>query len=179
MRIYRTWLVAALLLLTGAAHASAGPGPGDAPPDFLGRDASGHDVHVQDMHGKVVLITFWASWCGYCLKELPILAGIQKLAGPGQLQVVAISYNEDYDNFRKIHHNLRKENMLLTYDSNASVSKAFGVSGIPHMLMIGRNGRIAHVHVGYDESMLDTIIAEVNALLATPAPDSGHAPGGA
>jgi thiol-disulfide isomerase/thioredoxin len=181
MRIHRALLVAALLLLAGMAQASTGLAQGDVPPDFLGRDSNGHDVHVQDLHGKVVLITFWASWCGYCLKELPILAGIQKLAGPAQLQVVAISYKEDYDNFRKIHHNLRKESMLLTYDSDSTASKAFDVSGIPHILMIGRDGRIAHVHVGYDEAMLDTIVAEVNALLATPAPvpDSGHAAGGA
>jgi thiol-disulfide isomerase/thioredoxin len=176
MRSYRTWLIAVFLSLAGVAHAHAGPG--DVPPDFLGRDANGHEIHVHDLHGKVVLITFWASWCGYCLKELPILASIQKVAGPAQLQVVAISYKEDYDNFRRIHHNLRKESMLLTYDSDASVSKAFGVNGIPHLLMIDRDGRIAHVHVGYGESMLDTIIAEVNALLATQPP-AGAQPQGA
>lgn len=174
MRTSSIYFCAVLLSLANVAF--AGTAPGDAPPNFLGRDASSKDIHVQDMHGKVVVVTFWASWCGYCLKELPILAGIQKLAGPAQLQVVAVSYNEEYKNFLAIHHNLRKQDMLLTYDSDTSVAKAYAVSGIPHMVMIGRDGRVAYVHVGYDEAMLDTIIAEVNTLLTAPASGIDHAP---
>lgn len=174
MRKYRGYFFAALFTL--ASTAFAGTAPGDVPPDSLGHDATGKALHVQDMHGKVVLITFWASWCGYCLKELPILAGIQKIAGPAQLQVVAVSYKEDYSKFLQIRHNLRKQDMLLAYDSDASVAKAYGISGIPHMVMIGRDGRIAYVHIGYDASMLDTIIAQTNTLLAAPAAAASHAP---
>jgi thiol-disulfide isomerase/thioredoxin len=168
--------VALLLLLTQVAIAGAVPGRGDVPPSYLGRDAHDHDVHVEDMHGKVVVVTFWASWCGYCLKELPTLASIQKLAGTHQLQVVAISYKEDYNNFRQIHHNLRKTDLMLTYDTNAAVSASYGVTGIPQMVMIGRDGRIAYVHVGYDESMLDTIANELNELPAAPVPARMQAP---
>jgi thiol-disulfide isomerase/thioredoxin len=176
MHLRRVCFFALLVLFNYVAMAGAMPGRGDVPPSYLGRDAQDHDVHVEDMHGKVVVITFWASWCGYCLKELPTLASIQKLAGADKLQVVAISYKEDYGNFVKIRHNLRKYNLVLTYDSNSAISAAYGVTGIPHMVMIGRDGRIAHVHVGYDESMLDTIANELNELLAAPVPANTQAP---
>jgi thiol-disulfide isomerase/thioredoxin len=170
MHLRRACLFALLMLFTHVAAAGTMPGRGDVPPSYLGRDADDHDVHVEDMHGKVVVITFWASWCGYCLKELPTLASIQKLAGASQLQVVAISYKEDYEKFLKIRHNLRKYNLVLTYDANSAISSAYGVTGIPHMVMIGRDGRIAHVHVGYGDEMLDTIANQLNALLAAPPP---------
>jgi thiol-disulfide isomerase/thioredoxin len=149
---------------------------GDVPPSFLGRDANDKDVHVQDMHNKVVVVSFWATWCGYCLKELPILAGIQKLAGGQQLQVVAINTDDDYDKFWKVRRSLKKYNLVMTYDSGA-ISKAYGVKGLPHLVMIGRDGRIAYVHEGYDESMLNTIADELNTLLAAaPVPAATHAP---
>lgn len=167
---------ALLMSLAHATYAGSVPGPGDMPPSYLGHDASGNDVHIEAMRGKVVVITFWASWCGYCLKELPILASIQKLETPTQLQVVAISYKEDYETFRKIRRHLNSYHLLLTYDSDAAISRTYGVHGIPHMVMIGRDGRIAHVHVGYDDAMFNTIASELNALLAEPAPAATHAP---
>ena len=176
MHLRRACFFALLVLFTHVAMAGTPPGSGDPAPSYLGRDANDHDVRAEDMHGKVIVVTFWASWCGYCLKELPILANVQKLAGANQLQVVAISYKEDYNNFRQIHHNLRKTDLLLTYDTKATASAAYGVTGIPHMVMIGRDGRIAHVHVGYNESMLDTIADELNTLLAAPVPADTHAP---
>jgi thiol-disulfide isomerase/thioredoxin len=176
MQLRPACFFALLVLFTHVAVAAAPPGGGDLAPSALGRDANDHDVRVEDMHGKVVVVTFWASWCGYCLKELPILANIQKLAGADNLQVVAISYKEDHDNFRKIYRTLRKSNLVLTYDTKSTISSAYGVTGIPHMVMIGRDGRIAYVHVGYDESMLDTIANELNTLLAAPVPANTHAP---
>jgi thiol-disulfide isomerase/thioredoxin len=165
-----------LTLLTRVVAATNAPDAGDMPPSYLGHDARDHDVRVEDMRGKVVVVTFWASWCGYCLKELPILANVQKLAGAQQLQVVAISYKEDYENFRKISRKLQKYDLVLTYDGNSAVSKAYGVTAIPHMVMIGRDGRIAQVYQGYDESMLDTIASQLNTLLAAPKPAITQAP---
>jgi thiol-disulfide isomerase/thioredoxin len=170
----RCALAVSLLVLAPLARAAIGPG--DLPPDFLGHDRDGHDVRVSAMHGKVVLVTFWASWCGYCLKELPILAGIQKLAGPAQLQVVAISHDEELETFMKLRRRMKNLSLILTFDGDKTISKAYGVNGIPHMVMIGRDGHVAYVHSGYDESMLGTITDEVNTLLAAPAPANAAAP---
>ncbi|PWK92028.1 TlpA disulfide reductase family protein [Fulvimonas soli] len=161
-------LAALLSLGIACAHAAAG----DAPPDYLGTLRDGTPVHAQQFQGKVVVVTFWATWCGYCMKELPVLANIQRLAGAARLQVVAISHDEERSTYVQVARQLKDLGLVLAYDGDKKAAAAFGVNGIPHMVMIGRDGRIAHVHVGYDQDMLPTIADELNALLAAPAASS-------
>jgi len=111
-----------------------------------------------------VIVTFWASWCGPCLKELPLLEGIQK-AGKGSVQVVAVNI-EDRARFRMLHDKLKSFALQITHDYDKSSREAYGVNGIPHMLIIGRDGRIQRVHRGYSEEGVDRIIGEINAALA-------------
>jgi hypothetical protein len=92
--------------------------------------------------------------------------------------VVAISHQESKDVFRQVRRRLDnlKLGLILTDDSDNSISKTYGVNGIPHMVMIGRDGRIAQVSRGYDESMLDDIVKDINGLLAQPAAPPVAAP---
>jgi Thiol-disulfide isomerase and thioredoxins len=156
--------------------ARAGVTPGEAPPDALGTTQRGQVVTVSSLHGKVVVISFWATWCGYCMKELPVLANLQSLATERglPLQVVAINHREDRDIFVRASRTLRKDlpGLLVTWDRDGTLGKPYGVEGIPVMVMLHRDGTVAHVHVGYGEDMLDSLVAEINALLAEPPPAS-------
>jgi len=140
------------------------PGPGDVPPAAFGITRDGDPVEAKQFAGKVVIVTFWASWCGPCLKELPLLEGIQK-AGKGSVQVVAVNI-EDRARFRMLHDKLKSFALQITHDYDKSSREAYGVNGIPHMLIIGRDGRIQRVHRGYSEEGVDRIIGEINAALA-------------
>ena len=161
----------AALALVAASICQARPGEGDIPPDYLGRDRDGHDVRLSALHGKVVIVSFWASWCGYCMKELPVLAAVQKMKGPTDLQVIGVSHKDDLDTFSKIRRRWKDLDIILTFDGgDQRIAKPYGVNGIPHMVMIGRDGRIAHVHVGYGEDMAQQILDEVDELLDQPAP---------
>src|SRR5689334_15748673 len=125
----------ALCLLACSARAAEDrplPRPGDIPAVPFGITRDGDPVEAKQFAGKVVIVTFWASWCGPCLKELPLLEGIQQI----------------------------------THDYDKSSREAYGVNGIPHMLIIGRDGRIQRVHRGYSEEGVDRIVAEINAALA-------------
>ena len=161
----------ALLALAIASAAHAKPSEGDVAPDYLGHDRHGNDVRVSALHGKVVIVSFWASWCGYCLKEMPILAAIQKKTGTADLQVVGVNHDDDLDTFTKIQHRWKDLEVILTYEAGDNrISKPYGVNGLPYMVMIGRDGRIAHIHVGYGADMLDDILGEIQDLIDTPAP---------
>ncbi len=159
------------LWLCFTTHAAIAPG--EMPPDALGTTQQGQVITVSSLHGKVVVISFWATWCGYCMKEMPVLASLQDLATQRRLplQVVSIDYKESRQTFVRASRALRPKlpNLLITWDRDGDMGKPYGVKGIPVMVMLHRDGSVAHVHIGYGEDMLDTLVAEINALLNEPA----------
>ena len=161
------------LMFCLAAHAQVQPG--DMAPDALGTTQDGQEVTVSSLHGKVVVISFWATWCGYCLKEMPVLANLQALATQRglPLQVVAINHREDRRVFVNTVRALRPRlpGLLMTWDRDGTLGRPYGSDKmIPVMVMLHRDGRVAQVHVGYGEDMLDSLVAEINTLLVEPAP---------
>ncbi len=161
-------LMLALALPVFAGDAAQGQDERMPSSDYIGQTLDGKKVLLSEHAGKVVVVSFWATWCPYCLKELPILNGMQKLAGKEQMHVVAIN-TEERAVFRKVVRALDKLDLSFAYDPDDRAQKAYKVNGIPHMMIIGRDGKILQVHRGYDDSMLDQIVAEINAALAAPA----------
>lgn len=161
---------ALLLLDFGSPGAHAAPAEklvaGDTPPPSLGTNLDGDEVGTSRYSGKVLVVTFWASWCAPCRKELPMLEGIQQAAGKDKVQVVAINI-EDRDVYRKLARRLGSLTLSLNHDAGKKSSEAYGVHGIPHLVLIGRDGKVIAVHRGYSEESLDSIIAEINRALAT------------
>lgn len=163
------------LFLGFAAHAQLRPG--STPPDDLGRTLSGTQIDASALQGKVVVISFWATWCGYCMKELPVLANLQDFASKRHvgLQVVSVDYKEDRRTFDHAARTLQKHlpTLLVTWDQHGAIGRPYGVDhGIPVMVMLHRNGTVAQIHVGYGEDMLPSLVDEINTLLAEPVPPS-------
>ena len=154
------WLA---VLLTGAAQAA--PKVGEVPPTYVGVDAEGNAVDLFGFKGKVVVITFWASWCGYCLKEIPVLENVQRQAGDGRIRVIAVNIDDDNAKRRQMRARLKDFQLLMTTDKDKKARKAYGVGGIPHLVMIDPEGKLAYRHVGYDKEMLPEIVDELNGLL--------------
>src|SRR5262245_4846012 len=139
---------------------------GSIPEDDLGKDLKGNKIHISDYHGKVVIVSFWASWCEPCKKELPVLAGVVKRVGPDQLQVIAINYRDDYERFRYVVKVLKDLPITMLRDQNSKTANKYNVQGIPRMFIIGRDGKVAADHTGYGEAMIPDLVKQLNALLA-------------
>lgn len=167
------WIGLALALALGSgftAHAASPAVPelraGEIAPDLLGKDRDGNAIHVSDHRGKVVALTFWATWCSYCLKELPILENLQRRLGKAGIEVVAVNIDEDRADYLRMRRRLKDFELTLAEDDRKqAVAKSYGVSNLPHLVLIDKAGRLAHVHVGYAESMLGDIVEEINTLL--------------
>ncbi len=158
---------AALLVagLSGAADAPRRPAVGEAPPDVLGRARDGSDQTVSMHRGKVVIVTFWASWCGPCRKELPILGKFQRIVGRDHLEVIAVNVKEPLRDYQSVIRANQDLDLTWVHDANGITSKRYGVEALPNMFIIDREGRIAHVHRGYDEASIQTFVREIAALL--------------
>lgn len=137
---------------------------GDIPFDLVGKTLEGDEIKVSDYKGKVVIVSFWASWCGPCKKELPVLAGIQKSATPEKLQVISVNIDEDRQLFKKLVAIVSNTQMKIVHDGKKKTSKKYGVEGIPHMVIIDEQGKVAAVHIGYGESQLPDLIKEINEI---------------
>jgi thiol-disulfide isomerase/thioredoxin len=137
--------------------------PGDTPPALLGVTRTNDEVKTTDFNGKVLVTTFWASWCGPCRAEMSALEKIQRIA-KDKLQVVAVNI-EDRNTFREVTRGMHDWQIKLTNDARKVSADAYGVNGIPHMLIIGRDGKVQKVHRGYSEAFLKHLVEDVIAAM--------------
>lgn len=164
-------LIAALLgAMPGATWAKAAEpevGAMAPTPQPLGLH-KGEPLLLESLRGRVVVVTFWATWCGPCLKELPILDALQRQVSPERLTVLAVNI-ENSDVFRRVQRTLGDKLALkVLHDRSGAAFTAYGKGGIPYLLVIDTEGRIDARFRGYGEETLDHILARVNALLAQP-----------
>jgi thiol-disulfide isomerase/thioredoxin len=171
-KIFAAGVVLTMLICLDFAPAAAADAKrpalpiGSVPEDQLGKDLEGNQVRISDYQGKVVIVSFWASWCGPCKKELPVLAGIVKRVGPDHLKVIAINYQDEQKPFKYVVNVLKDFPITILRDQNSKTAKKFDVQGIPRMIIIGRDGKVAADHTGYGESMIPELVEQLNALLA-------------
>ena len=138
-------LVAGLACTGTAAVAGAAKPPelGEPAPEYVGRGRDRKPVSLATHAGKVVVVSFWASWCAPCRKELPVLEGLQR-AGKGHIQVIAVNC-EDRDQFVASVAVLKTFTVLFSNDEDRRAQKAYGVDGYPHMVIVGRDGKVCGV----------------------------------
>ena len=165
-RLFFGALLATVIALANAKD--AGPKPGDVAPVHLGTTLDGKPVQVTDFPGKAIVVSYWASWCSFCVHELALLSAIQSSASD-RVQVVAVNVEPMYI-FKKNAKRLSRFQMLVIHDADKKAQKAYGVEGIPHMVIVRKDGRIDTVNIGYTEDELDGIVDSINrAIGATPS----------
>ena len=165
--MFRLLLALALTLLASPANAALKAG--DTPPDLLGKDPDFKEVRLSEHRGRIVLVTFWASWCGYCRKELPVLDVRQRAAGD-RLVTVAVNVEDPADVYKAMRRQLKDTPMRFTHDKKGSVAKGWDVRSYPNLFVVDQNGVIESVHIGFGDGSFESILRHVNSLLARPAP---------
>ncbi len=162
-------LRAACLMLLAAAlplPAAATLAVGTAAPDYLGKSPGGEPVKVSAYAGKLVIVTFWASWCAPCLEEMPLLEALQQKLGKEQIGVVAINWGEDSQRYRQLLRQLTEVQMTLTHDAAKLIGQTYEVGDIPQLYLIDREGRIAYQSRGYSPDNAQALLDAINRLMA-------------
>jgi peroxiredoxin len=129
--------------------AEGGVRAGDpAPLDFTLKDMNGVDVQLASFKGKVIVLNFWATWCGPCKAEIPDLVSLQTQYG-SDLVILGISVDDTPDKMKPYAEQYKVNYPLLVGNGRDDVQDAYGpLWGIPVSVIIDREGRIARKHSG-------------------------------
>lgn len=119
-----------------------------AAPDFSLKDASGKTVKLSDLKGNVVLLNFWATWCGPCQIEIPWFMDFQQTYKDKKFAVLGVSLDDDGWTSVKPYVERRKINYRIVIGTEEVSQLYGGVDSLPTTFLIDRGGRIAAVHTG-------------------------------
>ena len=117
-------------------------------PNFALKDANGKVVHLADYKGKVVLLDFWATWCGPCAVEIPWFTEFQRKYKDQGFEVVGVSMDDDGWKAITPFVQQKKINYRVVLGDDKTGDQYGGLEALPTTFVIDRYGRIASVHVG-------------------------------
>ena len=117
-------------------------------PDFILMDANGAPIKLSDFRGKVVVLNFWATWCGPCKIEIPWFIEFEKRYTDRGFAILSVSMDED--GWRTVKPFVRQNamNYTVTVGSGQVTQLYGGVESLPSTFLIDREGRIAGSHIG-------------------------------
>ena len=139
---------AGLLALPGLVSPSRASDVATPAPAFALERRGGGKVALADLKGQVVLINFWATWCGPCRKEMPLLDQLQKKYAPLGFTLLGVNVEEDGRLFDAFLKDVPVSFPILLDPANG-VSKLYNVEAMPSTVIVDRKGNVRYVHQGY------------------------------
>jgi thiol-disulfide isomerase/thioredoxin len=157
-------LLAGILGMLAATQAEA-LRVGDTPPPIDAPDTTGAKVDLESLRGKVVLVDFWASWCGPCRDEMPVLEALHSKYAADGLVIIGVNLDR---NPKKMKNFLEKSpvSFRIVPDPKLEVASRYEPPGMPSGYFIDRRGALRHVREGFRKGDADDIEARLEALLS-------------
>ena len=158
MKRYLTSVIMGFVLLGLLGMAGRPPLVGAPAPEIALKNLQGQEVRLSDLHGKVVLVNFWATWCKPCKEEMPAMqASYERLRDQGFV-VLAVNELEDVEKVAE-HIKTHGHTFLVVMDHNNGVANRYGVVGLPASFLIDRQG-IVREHI-FGSLLTEQRIAEL------------------
>jgi len=136
---------------------------GQPVPDFTLNDLSNRPVTLSSYRGqKVVLLDFWATWCGPCRMAMPDLQKLADKFATNGLEILSVNQGEPADQVSAFIQR-RKYTFHVVLDLKGEVGDTYGVQGIPTLVLVDKKGDVQWIRVGYspDETELDKQVAQL------------------
>jgi len=154
---------ALICFLLVAVTAQAGTISGPAP-DFTLKSNKGKNIRLSDLRGQVVMINFWASWCGPCRQEMPILDNLYTRYSKLGFTLIGVNVEQDSNKANSYLKDIPVSFPIL-YDTGNVTSKLYNVSAMPTTVIVDRNGNMRFIHQGYKPGYENDYKKQIKALI--------------
>jgi thiol-disulfide isomerase/thioredoxin len=158
-RTYRGLIAALVLGCSALAGASDGPAP-----DFTLPARSGSPVTLSELKGQVVMLNFWASWCGPCRAEFPLLDQMHKKYESLGLKLIGVNVETDLKDAERWLAQTPVSFPIL-FDKENKVTGMYAVNAMPSTVFIDRKGNVRNIHRGYKAGDESEYLNQIRALL--------------
>ncbi len=152
-------LLCSLLLISSATGRIT---TGDAAPDFALKSLTGSNLRLSEYRGQVVLLSFWASWCGSCREQLSQLSGLTARYGDAGLQVLTVSVDSKPEKTRDAAGNVSFPVLL---DDAKRVARTYDPGKLPLTVLIDPHGTLRYIHKGFRPADIAAYAQEIEILL--------------
>jgi peroxiredoxin len=163
------WLVVAALLAGATGWSNPGPAAAavvasNAAPDFALRSSTGANLRLSEQRGQVVMVNFWATWCGPCREELPQLNRLYEKYQAAGFTLLGVNVDSSSKEALGMARRLGVQFPVL-FDDRKEASRLYGLESMPWTALIDRNGKVRYVHAGYKPGYEKTYEVQVRELL--------------
>jgi peroxiredoxin len=153
-----------LALCAGSTTAVSAKAVQTAAPDFTLKSQKGDNLKLSELRGKVILINFWASWCGPCRQEMPVLNELYQHYRPLDFTILGVNVEQNSDDAKSLLKDVSVSFPIL-FDNKNKVSKLYDVKGMPSTVLVDRDGNIRYVHMGYQPGTEAEYQSQIRALI--------------
>jgi peroxiredoxin len=162
--VWMSWSGWLLVLCCGAGVPPAVAAEPAMAPDFALKADSGRNLRLREMRGQVVMINFWATWCGPCREEMPKLQQLYSKYRETGFVLLGVNIDDNPANAVSMARKLRVTFPVL-FDKDKQVSKLYKVDAMPSTVLIDRDGKTRYLHRGYKPGYEATYQTQLRELL--------------
>ncbi len=164
MKGLKTFLLGVAFFVATASGLAASSLEGQVAPDFVLKSSAGENLRLSEHRGEVVMINFWATWCGPCRQEMPLLDDLYQRYERVGFSLLGVNIDDDSRRAMQMIEELGV-NFPVLFDERKEVSKLYDVQAMPVTVLVDREGTVRHVHHGYKPGYEEKYLTEIRSLL--------------
>ncbi len=163
MKLKNTMIALIFSVFAVSSLASSGL-EGQQAPDFALKSSTGENLRLSEYRGDVVMINFWATWCGPCRQEMPLLDELYSRYERVGFSLLGVNIDDDSRRAMQMIDELGVDFPVL-FDARKEVSKLYEVEAMPVTVLVDREGKVRYIHHGYKPGYEDKYLDQIRSLL--------------
>ena len=163
MKLKNSMIALVFSIFAASSLASSGM-EGQQAPDFALKSSTGENLRLSEYRGDVVMINFWATWCGPCRQEMPLLDELYSRYQRVGFNLLGVNIDDDSSRAMNMIEELGV-NFPVLFDARKEVSKLYEVDAMPVTVIVDREGTVRYIHHGYKPGYEDMYLDQIRSLL--------------